>query len=62
MTKKIKLRIKYCLSIVSMMIFTFFNAVQIPIQDNYLNFMKWALGFVCAGFVVKSITGIWKKE
>jgi hypothetical protein len=58
---RIKVRNKYALTVGSMIIFTAFNLFKIPIQDNYLNFMKWALGFICAGFSIKTIAEVFKK-
>lgn len=54
--KKKTIRIKATLSVVIFIIATFFNWKQIPIQDNYVDLVKWVvLGFL-GGFSVKTVT------
>ena len=49
-----KIRNKYIISVAVLIIATAFNFFKVPIQDNYVDIVKWIILGICGGFVAKT--------
>ena len=58
MSKKKRLRIKFTVTITILVILTILNFLRIPIDDNYIEGVKFLVGCMTAGFGVKTVTSL----
>ena len=50
-----KIRLKYFISFSLLVIATFFNWTEIPIQETYVDIVKWVTLGVLGGFSMKQV-------